>query len=132
MLPVGWYTIRVFVHVLAATVWVGGQLVLAGLVPALRAAGAGIPRIAARRFNTIAWPAFGVLVATGVWNVAVDWGKVSDAYRMTLIIKVIVVVASGLTAYLHARAKRPAPLAIFGSLTAITALAAVFLGVMLA
>ena len=30
-------TLRLFLHVLAATVWVGGQLTLAGLVPGLRA-----------------------------------------------------------------------------------------------
>ena len=30
-------TVRLFLHVIAATVWVGGQLTLAGLVPGLRA-----------------------------------------------------------------------------------------------
>lgn len=69
VLPVSWNTIRVFLHVLAATLWVGGQLTLAGLVPGLRAAAPDAPRAAARRFNQIAWPAFGVLVATGIWNV---------------------------------------------------------------
>ena len=32
MLAVSWDTIRLFLHVLAATIWVGGQLVLAALV----------------------------------------------------------------------------------------------------
>src|SRR5690348_13293499 len=50
-------------RVLAATVWVGGQLTLAALVPGLRAFGAEVPKAAARRFNQVAWPAFGVLVA---------------------------------------------------------------------
>ena len=40
MLPVGWDTVRLFLHVLAATVWVGGQLTLATLVPVLRRLGA--------------------------------------------------------------------------------------------
>ena len=40
MLAVSWDTIRLFLHVLAATIWVGGQLVLAALVPVLRRAGA--------------------------------------------------------------------------------------------
>ena len=61
-------TLRLFLHVLAAAVWVGGQITLAALVPALRAAGTEVPRAAARAFNRIAWPAFAVLVLTGVWN----------------------------------------------------------------
>jgi hypothetical protein len=50
-------------------VWVGGQITLAALVPVLRRLGAEIPRAAARRFNQVAWPAFAVLILTGVWNV---------------------------------------------------------------
>ena len=34
---------RLFVHVLAASVWVGGQIVLAGLVPTLRSIGDDAP-----------------------------------------------------------------------------------------
>ena len=68
MLAVSWDTIRLFLHVLAATVWVGGQLVLAALVPVLRRA--GVVTEAARRFNQVAWAAFAVLVATGIWNIA--------------------------------------------------------------
>jgi uncharacterized membrane protein len=49
MLPVSWDTIRLFLHVLAATVWVGGQLTLAALVPVLRRFGAltGVSALAA-------------------------------------------------------------------------------------
>ena len=47
MLPVDLETVRLFLHVLAATIWVGGQLVLAALVPALRRAGSDVPRVAA-------------------------------------------------------------------------------------
>ena len=36
VLPVHATTVRLFLHVVAATVWVGGQVVLAALVPAVR------------------------------------------------------------------------------------------------
>ena len=39
MLAVSWDTIRLFLHVLAAATWVGGQLVLAALVPVRRKGG---------------------------------------------------------------------------------------------
>jgi putative copper export protein len=131
MLTVDVDTVRLFLHVLAATVWVGGQLTLAALVPALRRMGPEVPRAAARRFNLVAWPAYGVLVLTGIWNVlAVN--HMSASYRTTLIAKVAVVAASGITAVLHARSKRTAGLAIWGALTGLTALAALLLGVVLA
>jgi len=58
MLAVSWDTVRLFLHVLAATIWVGGQLILAALVPVLRRFGAEVPRAAARRFNQVAWTAY--------------------------------------------------------------------------
>jgi putative copper export protein len=131
VLPVTASTVRVFIHILAATVWVGGQLTLAGLVPGLRDLDARAPKVVAQRFNTIAWPAFGVLVATGIWNVtAVDvvW---SSSYGTTLIVKLVVVGASGATAFLHARARSTRALATFGALSGVTALGALFLGAML-
>lgn len=134
MLAVSWDTIRLFLHVLAATIWVGGQLTLAALVPVLRRFGADVPRVAARRFNQVAWVAFAVLVATGVWNIAVVRGQISHdaAYRVTLIVKLVVVAVSGVTAALHARARSPMAQAVFGALTGASALAALFLGVLLA
>jgi putative copper export protein len=134
MLTITWDTVRLFLHVLAATIWVGGQLTLAAVVPVLRRFGAEVPRAAARRFNLVAWVAFAVLVVTGVWNIVAVQSQISDeaGYRTTLIVKLAVVVVSGVTAALHARARRPAGLAVFGALTGVSALAALFLGVLLA
>ena len=135
MLPVSWDTVRLFLHVLAATIWVGGQLTLAALVPVLRRLGAEVPRAAARAFNLVAWPAFAVLLLTGVWNVIAVRGQVTGSYQVTLIAKLIVVAVSGVTAALHTRAGskgNKAGLAVFGALTGISALAALFLGVLLA
>jgi putative copper export protein len=124
--------IRLSLHVLAATVWVGGQLTLAGLVPALRAAGAEVPKLAARAFDRIAWPAFAVLVVTGTWNIAATRDDNHGAWRVTLIVKLVVVVLSGVTAFLHSRAQSRTGIAVFGALTGLTALAALVLGITLA
>jgi putative copper export protein len=132
MLSVSWDTIRLFLHVLAATIWVGGQITLAALVPVLRRLGAEIPRTAARRFNQVAWPAFAVLVVTGIWNIAAVHAQIHGAYETTLVVKLIVVVISGVTAALHARARNSRWIAVFGALTGLSALAALFLGVLLA
>ena len=132
MLAVSWDTVRLFLHVLAATVWVGGQLTLAALVPALRRLGTEIPRTAARRFNQVAWPAFAVLIATGVWNVIAVRTQISGSYETTLVVKLVVVAISGVAAALHARAQSTVGLAVFGALTGISALAALFLGILLA
>jgi putative copper export protein len=132
MLPVSWDTIRLFLHVLAATVWVGGQLTLAALVPVLRGLGAEVPRTAARRFNQVAWPAFAVLLVTGVWNIIAVRAQVNGSYAVTLWVKLAVVAVSGATAALHARAQSKAGLAVFGALTGVSALAALFIGILLA
>jgi putative copper export protein len=132
MLPVDVATIRLFLHVLAATVWVGGQLTLAGLVPGLRALGPDAPRTVARRFNRIAWPAFAVLVVTGLWNLGeTHVGDQSSAWIATLFAKLVVVALSGISAALHTRATTRRGLAIWGGLSGLTALLALFYGVQL-
>ena len=80
----------------------------------------------------MAWTAFAVLIATGVWNIVAERDQVSGRYQTTLIVKLAVVAASGLTAAVHVRARRPATLAVFGALTGLTAVGALFLGVLLA
>ena len=129
--PVNFETLRLFLHVLAATVWVGGQITLAALIPALRAAGTDVPKAAANAFNRIAWPAFAVLVLTGIWNVLAEGDK-GPAYQHTLMLKYMLVVGSGVTAYVHARVASGKAMAVFGALTGLTGLAALFVGIMLA
>ena len=131
MLAVDLDTVRVFLHVLAATVWVGGQLVLAALVPVLRRAAPEAPRAAARQFNRVAWPAFGLLLVTGVWNVTDAGSDTSDDYRATLVAKLVAVLVSGGAAAAHMWATTPRDRAVWGSVTALSALAALFLGVLL-
>jgi hypothetical protein len=62
-LPTG-VQIVLWLHILAACVWIGGQITVAVLIPMLR----GQPDLvtaAARRYETVAWFAFAVLVTTG-------------------------------------------------------------------
>jgi hypothetical protein len=113
VLTLSWDTVRLFLQVLAATVWVGGQLTLAALVPTLRRFGADLPKAAARQFSRVAWPAFGVLIVTGVWNVVAERDKVTGEYRTTLVVKIVVVAVSGATAALHARSRSRTGLAVF-------------------
>jgi len=135
VLPVHETTVRLFLHIVAATVWVGGQVVLAALVPAVRRAGGReSTRAVARRFQLVAWPAFAVLVATGIWNLAaVHVGDQSDAYRTTLIVKLVLVAVSGAGALGHillAR-RRPAVGGMLAGLALLAALGATLLGVLL-
>lgn len=132
MLSPSWDTVRLFLHVLAATVWVGGQLTLAALVPTLRRHGGELARAAGRQFNKVAWPAFAVLIATGIWNMAAEHDKAHGRYRTTLVIKLVVVAISGVTAFLHARSRSKAAIAAFGALTGLSAILALLLGVLLA
>ena len=132
MLPVRLATLRLFLHVLAATVWVGGQLTLAGLVPGLRRLSPDAPRWAARRFNVVAWPAFGVLVVTGMWNVAATRPGHDVRWDVTLGLKLVTVALSGVGAALHTRSRTPLRLALFGAVGLFGALTALFLGVELA
>jgi putative copper export protein len=133
VLTVTWDTVRLFLHVLAAAIWVGGQLILAALVPVLRRSGAGVVTAAARRFNQVAWAAFAVLVITGIWNIAAVSSDINHpGYRTTLIVKLIAVLISGVAAALHVRAGTVRGRAIWGALTGLAAVAALFLGVLLA
>jgi putative copper export protein len=132
MLAVTSDTVRLFLHVLAATVWVGGQLVLAALVPLLRSLSATAPRTAARQFARVAWPAYVVLLGTGAWNVVAERHHVHGAYRTTLAVKIAAVLVSGATAWLHGRARTTTALAAWGALSGLSALSALFLGILLA
>lgn len=126
-------TLRIFLHVLGAAVWVGGQIVLAGLIPTLRRLDPEAPRLVARQFDKIAWAGFALLVVTGVWSlVAVDVGATTLAYQVTLMVKLVAVAATAVGAVLHSLAKTRAGLAVWGTVSLVGALTALFLGVVLA
>lgn len=125
-------TWRLTLHVLAAAIWVGGQFVLAGLLPTLRRADAGLTPAIARAYARIAWPAFLVLVATGIWNLAeVDIASAPGDYQVTVFVKVTLAAASGAAAGVHQVARSRAALAVGGTVGAIAGLGALFLGIVL-
>ena len=124
--------IRVSIHVLAAAVWVGGQLTLAGLVPTARGLGDGAARALAQAFARIQWPAFAVLVITGIWNVSATHAGQPRAWQVVLGVKIAVVLVAGVAAWLHSRAGTKAGLAAWGAITALASVAALALGVFLA
>ena len=125
--------VRLSLHVLAATIWVGGQLTLAGMLPDLRALGGDAAVRVARAFARISWPAFVVLVLTGIWNVtAVHASDATSSWKTVLFVKIAVVVVAGVAAGLHQRARSKAGLAAWGSIAGTASVAAVVLGVLLA
>lgn len=125
-------TIRIFLHVLGASVWVGGQIVLAGLVPTIKRIDEDAPKKVARAFNRIAWPFFWLAVVTGVWNTAeIDVVDRSSSYQVGLLLKLVIVAASGISAFLHTEAEKRSAVALWGAVGGVTALAALLFGVML-
>ncbi len=125
--------LRLTLHILAATIWVGGQLTLAGLVPTLKDAGEGVVTAAAKAFSRLAWPAYVVLIATGLWNYAsFNMNEVSTAWKIVLAVKIAVALFAGLATFLHQKARSRGQIAFWGSVSGLSAVAALTLGVFLA
>jgi putative copper export protein len=124
--------VRLSIHVLAAGVWVGGQVTLAGLVPTARRLGDDAPRALARAFARIQWPAYAVLVLTGIWNVSAARSGQPTAWKALLGVKIGVVALAGLSAYAHTKAKSKAQNALWGALSSLSSLTALVMGVFLA
>jgi len=126
-------TVRLTLHVLAAAVWVGGQIVMTGLVGPARSIGGDAPKVLARAFARMAWPAFLVLVATGIWNVtAVHYSSQSSAWKAVLMAKILVVLLAGVAVALHQRATTKGQLALWGSVGGTASVAALVMGILLA
>ena len=136
-----------FVHIVAACVWIGGQITVAAVLPLLRG-DPGLIAAVGHRFARLAWTAFGVLVVTGVLNVTLmGWGVgdlPSTGPGRILLVKLGFVVLSGLAAAVHAGIQAPrrreamsqraysAGAAVLGSVALLSALAAALFGVLIA
>jgi uncharacterized membrane protein len=131
MLTINLDVIRLTLHVLAATIWVGGQIVLATLTGPLRRVDPAALAPVARAYAWVAWPAFAVLVLTGGWMLAdmSQAGQAGEALQATLTTKLLLVALSGIGAALHTFVKTPALKGIWAAVGLVSALGAVLLGV---
>jgi putative copper export protein len=133
MLAPGLEAIRLTLHVLAASIWVGGQIATMGMAGPSRSFGPGAPEVLTRAFARLAWPAYAVVVVTGFWNITTfEWASQSSAWKAVLIAKIIVVAASGLGVLLQARAGTRAQQALWGSVAGLASVAALAMGILLA
>ena len=124
---------RLILHVLAATVWVGGQFVVAGLLPTIRTFGDDAPKKVARAFSRLMWPAYAVLIITGFWNIsAVHPSDATSAWKAVMMVKLVFVVLAGVGVFLHQRSTSKLGLAVWGSIGGVASVVALCLGVFLA
>jgi len=125
-------TVRVTLHLLGVAVWVGGQIVMAALLRVLRTFGTDAPRLSARAFATVAWPAYVVLVFTGMWGMLVmDTSQTTTGYQAVLGIKLILVALSGAAAFIHSTSDAKVVKAATGGGGLVASLGAVICGVLL-
>jgi putative copper export protein len=124
--------LRIFLHVVAMAVWVGGQLVMIGIVGAVRPTHRDALPSAARGFARVAWPAFAISIVTGIWNLlAVDVAHADTDYQVTLFVKVSLVAISGIAAAIHQLGRSRLALALGGAIGLLSALGAALLGVLI-
>lgn len=99
--------IALYIHIIGAAIWVGGLIVVAALVPAVRKVtdDRKVVRAIANRFGVVSWTALAIQVLTG------GWMAVERVWDTTLITKVsLVLVSAGLAGWhtMSARDQSPA------------------------
>jgi putative copper export protein len=124
---------RLILHVFAAAVWVGGQLTVAGLLPTIRTFGEDAPKKVGRALTRLLWPAYAVLVITGLWNISTfNLKDAPTAWNVVLGVKIADVALAGVAVFLHQRATSRRATAVWGAIGAIATVIALCLGVFLA
>ena len=103
-----------WLHLIVASIWVGGLITLGALVVAARRAGAerSILQAMARQFGRLSWTAMALALATGVVQLArsnVSLSSDTD-YAVALFVKLTLVgVAAGLALFHQLTAQRSSP-----------------------
>lgn len=87
-----------WLHLIAAAVWVGGLITVGALVPALRSAGAERPMLQAmaRRFGVVSWAAMGLAVVTGtiqIVRLGYGWFDEPVVRKLGLVVLAIILAA---------------------------------------
>lgn len=126
-------SLRIYLHILGVAVWVGGQVVLAGLVPAIRtSAPEALPKVA-NAFARVAWPAMILIVFTGMWGLTSTSSSSSDtAYMVTFGIKMVMVFIAIAATVIHSQGSSKAAKAIGGAFGLLGSLLAAYAGILLA
>jgi putative copper export protein len=104
----------IWVHLICASIWVGGSIFIGVvLVPVLKSHTKSLEELVAlmvkvgRRFNKITVPAFGILIASGIYNSRMFIGDpgalLETTYGMILLTKIILVIATVVTYVVHIR-----------------------------
>ncbi len=132
MIRVDTDAVRTFLHLLAASVWVGGQIVLAGIAPKLRREHREALASIATAFARVAWTAMAVVVITGLWGLAAIDATTRDSdYLATLLAKMVLVGAALAAVLVHQLGTTRWALAIGGAVGLLGSVGAMLLGVVL-
>lgn len=126
-------SVRTYLHILAVSVWLGGQVVLAGVVPKLRQTNPEALTNIAKGYAAIAWPAMIFIVLTGVWGLAeVDIAKNSSEYIVTFGIKMLLVAGAIIATLIHSNGTSKLAKGLGGAIGLFATLVAAYCGVLLA
>ena len=125
-------SLRTFLHLLAVAVWLGGQIVLAGIVPALRKVAPTSLSVVAQQFARLAWPAMIIVIFTGVWGMgSVNVTDRSSDYLVTFAIKMALVGVAIIATIIHSAGTSKAAKGIGGAVGLLTSLLAAYGGVLM-
>ena len=124
---------RTYLHLLTVCVWLGGQVVLAGVVPKLRRTNPDALSNIAKAYAAIAWPAMVLIVFTGAWGLAAtDVVDKSSSYMVALGIKMLLVAAAVIATVIHSYGSSKLAKGLGGALGLLATLFAAYCGVLLA
>jgi len=126
-------SLRTFLHILAVCVWLGGQVVLAGVVPKMRKTNPGALSTLAKGYASVAWPAMILIVFTGAWGLAeIDTSNESSAYMVTFGIKMLLVASAIIATLIHSYGTSKLAKGLGGAIGLLATLFAAYCGVLLA